>query len=180
MHSTPQASDSLTREYGGTGLGLSMVKTLVTAHHGTITCTSTVGKGSTFVFTLRKGESFPPVKRGGSPREEGGAGGGGSPLGGVRGSSFDVRLASSSSESKRRRRDQLRLDRSSFLSAEGKSEDASFRSSQFSELDEDSTAWRSSQAFSSGRPRISHALGPLRKSHQTETGARSIPPSLFF
>eukprot|EP00959_Pyramimonas_sp_CCMP1952_P198833 4158762-Pyramimonas_sp.AAC.1 len=41
-----QASDSLTREYGGTGLGLSMVKTLVTAHHGTITCTSTVGKGA--------------------------------------------------------------------------------------------------------------------------------------
>eukprot|EP00240_Pyramimonas_obovata_P003535 CAMPEP_0118960210 /NCGR_PEP_ID=MMETSP1169-20130426/63522_1 /TAXON_ID=36882 /ORGANISM="Pyramimonas obovata, Strain CCMP722" /LENGTH=880 /DNA_ID=CAMNT_0006908359 /DNA_START=158 /DNA_END=2796 /DNA_ORIENTATION=+ len=59
-----QASDSLTREYGGTGLGLSMVKTLLEALHGTISCTSTVGKGTTFKFTLKRSQNDAPDGKG--------------------------------------------------------------------------------------------------------------------
>jgi signal transduction histidine kinase len=36
----------------GTGLGLAIVSEIVTAHGGTITCTSTLGKGTTFRLTL--------------------------------------------------------------------------------------------------------------------------------
>jgi hypothetical protein len=49
----PQVDMSKTRRYGGTGLGLNLVKQLVEAHGGHITVASRRGKGSVFTFTLR-------------------------------------------------------------------------------------------------------------------------------
>ena len=47
-----QVDSSTTRSYGGTGLGLSIVKRLIEAMQGTITLTSEVGVGTTFIVTL--------------------------------------------------------------------------------------------------------------------------------
>jgi len=52
FESFQQASSETSRVFGGTGLGLAIVKQLVEAQHGTITAKSTVGKGSTFSFSL--------------------------------------------------------------------------------------------------------------------------------
>ena len=46
---------SITRQYGGTGLGLNLVKQLVEAHGGTISVKSQIGKGTAFSFTLKVG-----------------------------------------------------------------------------------------------------------------------------
>lgn len=52
FESFEQADGSISRNYGGTGLGLSLTKSLVELHKGSIKVDSVPGKGSTFSFTI--------------------------------------------------------------------------------------------------------------------------------
>ncbi|HEY0602407.1 MAG TPA: HAMP domain-containing sensor histidine kinase [Herpetosiphonaceae bacterium] len=49
---------SRVRRTGGSGLGLSIVQTLVAAHNGSVDITSEVGKGTTVVVTLPRNRAF--------------------------------------------------------------------------------------------------------------------------
>ena len=50
-----QLDGSSTRKYGGTGLGLALVKKIIEAHSSEIQLASKLGTGSQFSFTLKKG-----------------------------------------------------------------------------------------------------------------------------
>lgn len=49
-----RVDSSRSRDLGGTGLGLAIVKHIIESHDQNITVRSTIGKGSTFGFTLKK------------------------------------------------------------------------------------------------------------------------------
>lgn len=51
-----RADQSRTRSTGGSGIGLTIAKAIVTAHSGTITASSRKGHGTTFIISLPKNE----------------------------------------------------------------------------------------------------------------------------
>lgn len=56
-----QIDGSSRRRFGGTGIGLAIVKRIIDAHHGEIWVESEMNKGSAFNFTLPKAEADVPV-----------------------------------------------------------------------------------------------------------------------
>ncbi len=80
-----QGDASSTRRYGGTGLGLAVSKRIAALMEGDITCSSKVGRGSTFAFVVTLPLAAPPAA-GSLPCEEGRGGdaASGGPLRGLR------------------------------------------------------------------------------------------------
>jgi signal transduction histidine kinase len=62
-----QVDSQDTRQHTGTGLGLSICKWLVELHGGRMWLVSTLGKGSTFYFSLPRVQPVPAVSNGRSP-----------------------------------------------------------------------------------------------------------------
>ncbi|MDR1218903.1 MAG: response regulator [Treponema sp.] len=58
FHSFEQADNSISRKYGGTGLGLVISKRIVEIMNGRIWVKSELGKGSSFIFTIRAGKGI--------------------------------------------------------------------------------------------------------------------------
>ncbi|MCX5800378.1 MAG: GAF domain-containing protein [Candidatus Eisenbacteria bacterium] len=56
-----QVDSSATREHGGVGLGLDLVRRFVTLHSGRVWVESEYGRGSSFFFTLPKERELPPA-----------------------------------------------------------------------------------------------------------------------
>ncbi|MDR0387530.1 MAG: PAS domain S-box protein, partial [Treponema sp.] len=56
FHSFEQADNSISRKYGGTGLGLVISKRIVELMNGRIRVESKLGKGSSFIFTIQAGK----------------------------------------------------------------------------------------------------------------------------
>jgi signal transduction histidine kinase/ActR/RegA family two-component response regulator len=63
-----QADASTTRKFGGTGLGLTIAKSLVTLMGGSITVTSKKGQGSTFIFTIKSKAIISSLTEGKNPK----------------------------------------------------------------------------------------------------------------
>jgi PAS domain S-box-containing protein len=56
FHSFEQADNSISRKYGGTGLGLVISKRIIELMNGRIRVKSELGKGSSFIFTIHAGK----------------------------------------------------------------------------------------------------------------------------
>jgi two-component system, sensor histidine kinase ChiS len=60
-----QLDGSATRRYGGTGLGLAMVRRIIEAHGSQVNIYSVVGQGTRFEFTLRACQELSEEESGG-------------------------------------------------------------------------------------------------------------------